>query len=192
MAGCRRRRASRPPEPLAHGIAAALWEGAPVEPVGNPLLSGVGPAAWANRKDTPDVTYEGHLPRIVPLRVATDYWVEAEDPDPRGMEVIGADRQVAGVVQEVWVDRSEVVIRYLEVEIPIPGGSRRVLLPMTSAVIDAKRRQITVRSLLAAQFVDVPPTRNPDEITLLEEDKITSYYAGGQLFAEPSRLGPLL
>ena len=41
------------------------------------------------------------------------------------MEVIGADRQLAGVVTDVWVDRSEVVIRFLEVEIPIPGGSRR-------------------------------------------------------------------
>ncbi len=181
-----------PPEPLANGIAAGLWQGSPVEPVGNPLLSGVGPSAWASRKDTPDVTYEGHLPRIVPMRVATDFWIEHEDPDPRGMEVIGADRQVAGVVQDVWVDRSEVVIRFLEVEIPIPGGSRRALLPMTSAVIDVKRRQVIVRSLLAAQFVDVPPTRNPDEITLLEEDKITAYYSGGQLFAEPSRMGPVI
>ncbi len=181
-----------PPEPLASGTAPAIWEGSPVEPVGNPLLSGIGPAAWASRQDTPDVTYEGGLPRIVPMRVASDYWVEPEDPDPRGMTVIGADRQVAGVVTDVWVDRSEVVIRYLEVEIPIPDGSRHVLLPMTSAVIDVKRRQITVRSLLAAQFVDVPPIRNPDEITLLEEDKVTAYYSGGQLFAEPSRLGPLL
>ena len=38
------------------------------------------------------------------------------DPDPRGMPVIGADQKVAGTVKEVWVDRSEIMIRYLEVE----------------------------------------------------------------------------
>ena len=33
----------------------------------------------------------------------------------------------AGTVRDIWVDRSEVLIRYLEVEVK---GGKRVLLPM--------------------------------------------------------------
>ena len=43
--------------------------GAPLEPVGDPLLAGVGPGAWAMRADRPDVDPHG-APKIVPLRVA--------------------------------------------------------------------------------------------------------------------------
>ena len=39
------------------------------------------------------------------------------DPDPRGMRVIGADSEIGGVVTDVWVDRAEALIRYLEVEV---------------------------------------------------------------------------
>ena len=181
-----------PPELIANAVPTAPWAGAPLEPTGNPLLSGIGPSAYAKREDTPDVTFEGGYPRIVPLRVATDFFLALEDPDPIGMEVIGADGVVAGLVTDAWIDRSEVTIRYLQVEVTTAAGPRRVLLPMTSVQIDAKRRQINVRSLLAVQFVDVPATKSPDEVTLLEEDQITAYYSGGQLFAEPSRLGPIL
>ncbi len=75
----------------------AAWPGAPLEPTGNPMLDGVGPAAYAERADVPDLTLDGH-PKIVPMRVATEFTVEARDPDPRGMEVVGADGEVGGVV----------------------------------------------------------------------------------------------
>ena len=57
------------------------------------------------------------------------------DPDPRGMSVVGADGSVAGTVRDLWVDRSEVVIRYLEVEVAAPAsaGARHVLLPVNFA-----------------------------------------------------------
>ena len=89
----------------------AQFPGAPRRPTGNPLKDGVGPASWAERADEPDITMEGEN-RIVPLRVATDFHVVERDPDPRGMQVIGIDRQVAGTVSDVWVDRSEQLIRY--------------------------------------------------------------------------------
>ena len=38
----------------------------------------------------------------------------------------------------------------------------------------------------------VPGLRNPDQITFLEEDKITAYYAGGTLYATPARAEPFL
>jgi photosynthetic reaction center H subunit len=165
------------------------WPGAPLDPTGNPLVDAVGPAAYANRADVPDLTYEG-LPKIVPLRVATDFGIETRDPDPRGMNVIGADGAVGGVCTDAWVDRSEPQIRYLEIEVDAPAGKRRVLVPIGMARIS--RRRITINSILGRHFADVPGLANPDQVTLLEEDKISAYYAGGQLYARPHRLGPRL
>lgn len=163
------------------------WPGAPNEPTGNPMADGVGPAAYAARADVPELTVDGH-PSIVPTRVASDHVVETIDGNPIGMEVFGADRMLAGTVRDVWVDRTEPQIRYLEVEI---AGPRNVLLPMNLLQIN-RRGQIYVKAILAAQFAGVPGLRNPDQVTKLEEDRITAYYAGGLLYATPSRQEPFL
>jgi photosynthetic reaction center H subunit len=177
-------------EPAGRNIAPFKpWPGAPVVPTGNPLLDGVGPAAWANRADVPDYTVDG-APKIVPLRVATDFKVESRDPDPRGKRVVGADGVVGGTITDVWVDRSEPQIRYLELETSGANGKRQVLLPINLAKIS--RREVVVNTLLGRHFADVPGLRNPDQVTLLEEDKICGYYAGGQLYARPLRFGPVL
>ena len=54
------------------------------------------------------------------------------------------------------------------------------------------RGQIYVKSILAAQFAGVPALKNPDQVTKLEEDRITAYYGAGTLYAEPSRREPLV
>ena len=90
-------------------IPVAPWPGAPLEPTGNPMIDGVGPASYALRANVPDTTYEGHA-RIVPLRVARTHTIETRDPDPRGMDVVGADGLVAGTVSDAWVDRAEGLI----------------------------------------------------------------------------------
>jgi photosynthetic reaction center H subunit len=51
---------------------------------------------------------------------------------------------------------------------------------------------VRVRSILAEQFNAVPDLASPDQITAFEEDRISAYYGGGTLYAEPSRLGPTL
>lgn len=175
-----------------NAVPGAAWPGAPLVPSGDPMVDGIGPAAWANRADTPDVAYEDGLPRIVPLRAAADFFLAWEDPDPRGMLVIGADGEIAGTISDVWVDRSEVMIRYLEVSLSGVAGVGTVLLPNTFAVIRPKQGQIHVHAILAEQFARVPRVRNADSITLLEEDKICGYYAGGLLYATPARSEPLL
>jgi photosynthetic reaction center H subunit len=38
----------------------------------------------------------------------------------------------------------------------------------------------------------VPTTKHPDQITLLEEEKITAYFGAGTLYAEPKRSEPLI
>lgn len=165
------------------------WPGSPLQPTGNPMLDGVGPAAWAERAEEPERTIDG-LTLIAPMRVATDAFIEPRDPDPRGMTVLGSDGEEAGIVSDVWVDRAEPQIRYLEVE--LAAGGKHVLLPIHYAKINRDRRRIRVRSIMARQFADVPGLASPDQVTKREEDKITAYYAGGTLYATPQRLGPLL
>jgi photosynthetic reaction center H subunit len=181
----------RPDNRAIRAEPVAAWPGAPLMPTGNPMLDGVGPAAHAERADIVELTFEGE-PKIVPLRAAHGFLIETRDPDPRGMEVLGADKRVAGTVRDVWVDRAEVIVRYLEVEIPGAGGPRHVLLPTNFSRIDARQRRVNVKSILARHFADVPGTKSPDQVTRLEEERICAYYAGGHLYATPQRTESVL
>jgi photosynthetic reaction center H subunit len=165
------------------------YPGNPIVPTGNPMLAGVGPGAWAERADVPDTTLEDGL-RIVPLRVATDHDVASADIDPRGLPIYGDDNIRGGTVVDLWVDRSEAIFRYLEVEVPIAGGSRRVLVPMT--LVKVRDRFVDVASILGKHFADVPATKQPEQITRREEDIICAYYAAGTLYATPARQEPLV
>jgi photosynthetic reaction center H subunit len=47
-------------------VPADSYNGSPIIPTGNPMIDGVGPAAWADdRRDEPDLTYHGAA-KIVP------------------------------------------------------------------------------------------------------------------------------
>lgn len=163
------------------------WPGAPSVPTGDPLVDGVGPAAYAQRADKPDETWDGRI-KIVPSRADAHYSVAGGDPDPRGMTVLGADGKAAGTVIDIWVDRAEHVIRYLEVG-GAPGNGP-VLVPMNLAKIG--RGRVHVKSIEAARFAGVPRTRAADSVTFLEEDKICAYFAGGHMYGAPGRGEPLL
>ena len=174
--------------PVTKAVPTERWPGAPLEPTGNPMRDGVGPASYAMRADVPDLTVDGD-DKIVPMRIAKTFSIADRDPDPRGMPVIGADKLVAGTVREVWVDRSEIVIRYLEVEIT---GGGKVMLPWNFCKVDRSRLRINVKSILSSQFAHVPKIASYERITLLEEDKVCAYYGGGHLYALPSRSEPKL
>ena len=169
----------------------ASWPGAPMGPTGNPMLDGVGPGSWADREDVPELNID-NIPAIVPLRLAEGTFLEPRDPDPRGMRVLGADSEVGGVVTDVWVDRAEALIRYLEVEVTTSGGAKRVLLPMPFALVNRRRGRVTVDAILGSQFADVPATASPNQVTKREEDRIVGYYGAGTLYATPARQEPLL
>jgi len=174
-----------------NAVATAKWEGSARQPVGDPMLAGIGPGAYAQfRPDAPDHTFDDALPKIVPLRTVPDFWVATEDPNPIGMNVFGAGSVYAGTVADCWIDRSEVVIRYLEVE--LKEGGDHVLVPLNYAKINKKRRQIRVNSITADQFQTVPRIKDNETVTLLEEEKLVAYFAGGLMYATPKRQGPLL
>jgi len=197
-------------EPDYNASPIAAWPGAPLEPNGDGLNDRVGPGSFALRADTPDLTLDG-VPKIVPLRIATGerlvthdkqgvedvtsghyklFTLSPRDPDPRGMRVIGLDGATAGTVTDVWIDVSEVMIRYLELQ--VPGVTHSVLLPINFARIDKRRGHVKVRALLGAQFAGVPALKSPQQVTFAEEDRIAAYYGGGSLYATPLRREALL
>ena len=160
--------------------------GSPYVPTGNPLVDGIGPAAYANRAKLPDLDWEGH-PRIVPIE-ASGLWLEGRDPDPRGMTVVGVDGAVAGTVKDIWVDKADRLIRYLSVDI----GARSVLAPMTMSKINRKTNTVTIDAVRADQFADAPALENAGTITLYEEERVQAYFGGGYLYATKARQEPLL
>lgn len=178
--------------------ASARWDGSPLAPTGDPMRDGVGPASYADRDDLPDLTSSGS-PKVVPMRVANDFTVEPSDPDPRGMPVVAADGKVVGTVKDLWVDRSEPRILFFEVALDGTGEAENdapdeinPLLPYGFARVKFGKGEIRVSSIMAEHFRHVPRTASSDQITRLEEDRITAYFAGGHLYAHPSRQEPLI
>ena len=88
--------------------------GSPLVPTGDPLADGVGPAAWALRKESP-MFFQPGMVQVAPLRRLDGYSILPGDPDPRGMTVVGSDGAAVGVVADVWFDRGVKIVRYLEV-----------------------------------------------------------------------------
>ena len=176
-------------EPAYHAAETYASPGSPIEPKGNPLLAGVGAGAWSNRADVPDMMHAGGA-KIVPLRVATAYSISPNDTDPRGLPVLGGDYQPGGKVVDVWLDQAEMLFRYLEVETPTAAGLRRVLLPIPFARIGSKNVQ--VNSIFGSQFAGVPALKHADQVSFLEEERISAYYGAGTLYAEPKRGEPLI
>ena len=91
------------------------------------------------------------------------------------MAVIGADGVVAGVVTDVWIDRSEVTIRYLQLEVTAVASTGPLLAADDFRQVDRNRGTINVKAILASQFANVPAIASPDQITLREEDRICAY-----------------
>ncbi len=177
----------REPVEVAGSRRTDRFHGAPIEPTGNPLVDGVGPAAWADRAKRPDVDWEGH-PRIVPISTDGGFFIAKGDADPRGFTVIAADGKAAGKVTDLWIDKADRLIRYLQVDI----GSKQVLAPMTMATVEGSNHRVVVDAITAAQFADVPAIEGPSTITFYEEERISSYFGGGYLYATPDRAEPFL
>jgi photosynthetic reaction center H subunit len=167
-----------PPQPIA---ARPLhpFPGAPITPTGDPLRDGVGPAAYAQRRDEPLIFGEGKI-QMLPMRALQGWHVFEGATDPRGMSVISADGVNVGTVRDLWIDRSVKILRYLELELAASGGP--ALVPIYYTNIKADRRRILVKALRAAQFEQTPGLREPDSITAREEDRLNAYYAGAAFY----------
>lgn len=164
------------------------FAGAPYAPTGDALADGVGPAAWAERAKVPDLDHLGR-PRIVPMASDPDFTIARKDPDIRGYRVVAADRRYAGTVSDVWVDRSEHIIRYLSVDL---GDGRTVVAPMAMASVDARRKVVHIDAINADRYAGVPALASPTEITRYEEERVIAYFGGGYLYSNKDRQEPWL
>lgn len=162
--------------------------GSPIEPTGNPMLDGLGAAAWAERQDIPDVDAHGQ-PKIVPMRTKPEMGVWSGNLNPIGLPVVGLDGEQAGTVSDLWIDPGETLIRYFEVD--VTGVGKR-LMPFTIATVNTRKKQVVCDAIAAAHFAQVPGTKSDAQVTRLEEEKISAYYGGGLLYATKERLEPII
>lgn len=158
----------------------AVSEGFPHAPTGDPMKDGVGPASWAPRRDLPELDGHGHN-KIVPMARAEGFMVSA-GRDPRGMKVQANDLKMVGTVSDLWVDAPEQLVRYLELS--LDSGEKR-LVPMPMAMINSDR--VVVSALSSDLFAGIPATRSSTEVTMLEEEKISGYVAGGIMYSADKR-----
>ncbi|MEY4862201.1 MAG: hypothetical protein RLZ51_296, partial [Pseudomonadota bacterium] len=61
----------------------------------------------------------------------------------------------------------------------------KVLAPIPFVRI--RRNAVEVNSIYAHHFANVPALRNPDQVTMAEEERIQAYYGGGTFYASPER-----
>jgi photosynthetic reaction center H subunit len=163
--------------------------GLPLQPNGDPLLAGIGPGSFAQRAKRPDMLLHGGT-KIAPLRVCPGFSLDPRDPNPIGMSVVGADGVAGGVVSDAWIDRTEFLLRYLEIK--LAGSGRSVLVPMPMVIVDKAKKAVRVKAVLGSQFATAPTLENPDQITFDEEERVAAYYGGGLLYATPTRTEPYL
>ncbi|MGF1553826.1 MAG: photosynthetic reaction center subunit H [Paracoccaceae bacterium] len=176
-----------PDEYELNAVSTNPFTGAPITPLGDPLVDGIGPAAWVKRPEHPDRDHKGR-PRIRPMRYDNEYRISEFDTDPRGFPVVCCDGASPGQVIDVWIDRAEFIVRYFE--ITTPQGNK--LVPYNLARVNPQDQILQVRSVTAEQFLRAPSIGAADEITLREEDQVQAYFTGGTLYAHPSRTEPLI
>ena len=160
------------------------YPGQPYVPTGDPMADGVGPASWANRQDVPELDGKGH-PKIVPMAGLEAFAVSA-GRDPRGLPVQAGDGAVVGTITDMWLDEPEQLVRYLEYTLEGEHGSGKRLVPIQLAKIKSDR--VFIGSIYGAHFANVPAHKSAKQVTMLEEEKICAYYAGGKLYADSRRL----
>ena len=159
-----------------------FFPGAPLYPLGEPLLAGIGPGSYALRRDEPFVMIDGE-PQLAPLRKATDYTCVDPDLDPRGRRVFGTDMKDAGVAVDIWIDKGSKILRYIEVA--LDGEPQHRLVPIFYVKILPDASYFRVDCLTAAQLALAPVLRDADIITAREEDRVNGFFAGGHMYSMP-------
>jgi photosynthetic reaction center H subunit len=100
------------------------------------------------------------MDRVVPMDQLDDFKVAGDCPDPRGWDVIGADGEKVGEVDEMLVDTQAMSVRYLDVcvdaKLSGSGRDRHVLVPIGRAELDAGSDCVHLHGLSAAEAARLP------------------------------------
>lgn len=103
------------------------------------------------------------LDRVVPLDELDDFAVAEGDPDVRGWDVLSADGQKIGEVDNLLIDTAAMKVRYLEVdlddEVVRDGAERHILVPIGYARLHEEDDQVLVDSLNRADVMALPEYR---------------------------------
>jgi photosynthetic reaction center H subunit len=59
-------------------------------------------------------------------------------------------------------------------------------------VVHKKLSRVRLDAVLGSQVAGAPTLANPDQVTLLEEEKIVGYFGAGYLYSTPDRSEPVL
>ena len=101
---------------------------------------------------------------------------------------MAGDGETVGTISDMWIDAAEQMVRYLEIDLDAKWGDGKRLVPMTLTRI--KSDHVKISSIYGKHFATVPSTASMSQVTLLEEEKISAYYAGGKLYADQRRSEP--
>ncbi|MBC6442229.1 MAG: photosynthetic reaction center subunit H [Rhodobacteraceae bacterium] len=153
--------------------------GYPLMPTGDPMVDGVGPGSWAPRRDIPELDGHGQV-KIAPMASVPDFKVSF-GRDPRGMPVLSKDDQVVGHVADMWIDKPEAQVRYLEIALEPEWGTGSRLVPIAFSRIS--RKWVEINALHSSYFDGVPQPGTAGQVTLLDEEKISAWYGGGILYS---------
>lgn len=165
------------------------FPGSSLNPTGDPLEDGVGPASYALRRAEP-LWFSPGVTQLTPLRIVEGWTLAKGDVDPRGLPVVDAWGARAGVVRDMWLDRGVKIVRYLEVEAD-DGG--RTLLPIHHTELRGIQGRVSLKAVRAAQVMRAPRPADPDVVTAREEDRINAFYAGAEFYGhEQNRRPPRL
>ena len=162
------------------------FPGAALQPNGDPLADGVGPAAWVERRAEP-LWFSVGVTQMSPLRTSEGWALAKGDVDPRGLPVIDGWGERAGVVRDLWVDRGVKILRYLEVEL---DDGARTLLPIHHTDVRRIQARVALRAFRAARLAAAPRLASPEVVTAREEDRINAFYAGAAFFEREAFRGP--
>ncbi len=157
--------------------------------MGNPLLSGLGPAAWVRKKDEPALTEAGHL-LLQPMRLLPDWSIGKGDADPRGMAVFDWRWVRVGTVHDSWIDQGIKIVRIFEVTLLPEFGGGNVLMPIYFCVINERRREIRMVALRSTQFAEIPRPAQDDRITGQEDERLNAYFAAGRFYRDSPLTAP--
>ncbi len=172
-----------------HGEPLYAFDGTPFSPLGNPLLSGLGPGAWVRKKDEPALTEGGTL-LLQPMRNLPEWSIAKRDADPRGMAVFDWRWNRVGTVRDIWIDHGIKIVRIFEVALLPEFGGGIVLVPIYFCVIKERRREIRVVALRSTQFAEIPRPAQDDRITGQEDERLNAYFAAGKFYRDSPLTAP--
>lgn len=106
-------------------------------------------------------TYNDGAGRLAALHDLKDFKVANQNLDVRGWEVVGADGQRIGVVDDLIVDRTVMKVRYLDVDVDknllLPDAdTRHTVIPIGAAHLDDDSDQVFLSDISHTSLVRFP------------------------------------